>query len=424
MLSRVFLINIILKLIQGIFACIIIGFQSHSLSRLDFNNLSIIGNAIIFSTFLDLGVGVNFVQSYFLKYKNMNYIDEDRFAFNFLKMHISLFIITSIFQAAVVTLYTLFAIPGGKDNLNISLITITFFVTFFYSLTSFLSRILTAKGMVFELLLFQLLGILVQLITTFLLFNCSAQLTYFLVSLAVPNLLVGLLSFKILASRVTSDENLKNILSKNFKMNKNNFSFSSNLMIQILQIAQFATLTIPIAIFAHISEQTTMFTVLITLRIFSSVASSLSSFNTIEWRQRSLKGLSSALDVKNDNIYLLQKIFIGILLSIATASITSVFWNVLSRNTKMPSELMWITWILYIIVQIVQWHYYYKILAQSKYVNLLIGTLIQFCAMSLVIILLDPDWSETFPLSSVCGITLSSIYLLLVSLRNSTESKD
>ena len=68
MRQRVLALSFILKIFQGLLAYMNIILQNRSLSNLEFNHLSIIGNAILLSVFWDFGVGTKFVQNY-LSYK-------------------------------------------------------------------------------------------------------------------------------------------------------------------------------------------------------------------------------------------------------------------------------------------------------------------------------------------------------------------
>lgn len=421
MKSKKMLLNIALKLIPSLFAYFSIGLQSHSLSQTEFNTLSIIGNAIVLSTFLDLGVGVQFIQSYFSKFSDKDILHENRNAFGFLGSHFRLFTSVSLIQAFLVSLYTFFSIVKDDEISKGTIISVTFAVTFVFSITGLLSRVLTARGLILELLLFQFIGIFIQTITTLLAFALKLNLTYFLMTLAIPNMFVGFLTFTTIKMKShlgfqTASGDLSEELSP-----LKQFSFISNSMLQILQLIQFASITIPLAVFVRRADPINGLSILIQWRIFSSVAAALSSFNFLEWRINGLMRAPVSEFSISDRSYLIRKITFGLALSGVSALATSRAWGLLSNDTGAPSVSIWVIWSAYVAAQVVQWHFYYKILPMGRYGKLLIAIVIQMSLTILVITLLGTEWQGFYPMSLFVGILISALYLWHVSIKLEPE---
>ena len=98
-------LSLTLKVMQGIFAYLNIGFQSNTLTTSEFIYLSVIGNSIILSVFLDLGVGVQFIQNYFKQVKIKIVKNEDVYALKYLRKHISIFTFIACIQALFISIY-------------------------------------------------------------------------------------------------------------------------------------------------------------------------------------------------------------------------------------------------------------------------------------------------------------------------------
>jgi hypothetical protein len=406
-------ISIILKLMQGFFAYLNIGFQSNTLTIDEFNYLSIIGNSIILSVFLDLGIGVQFIQNYFKQIKEKFVENEDKFALKYLALNLYIFVAIACIQAILISIYASIYLLNEIGKLNFKLITTTFCVTFIFSFGALVSRILVARGYVGESVSFQVIGVLIQFLFTVFAYQVNLDLIAFILTLAFPNIVTAVLSLALLKRRATligfdsSEEQSQRVLDRSLK--------NISLKLQILQSLQFTIGTLPILIISYRMHEVELLGILIQWRVFSSVSASLSSLNSIEWRASALdRNQNKQNSLKNDKD-LIRKMIFAFGISIPTIFMANFTWDYLANGNQNTDSLTWLIWMFYVVAQVYQWHYYYKLLSIFSYTHLILGTCIQLSTTIICILVLNPRFLGSFPFSILMGLILSGLYMQIRS---------
>ena len=395
-------VSLALKIFQGALAFISLSLQSKALSSNDFNILSVVGNAILMSVFLDLGAGVQFIQNHF-KSADKSAPNEDAHVLKFLRSHFLIFFGVSFFQSLLVSLYCLFYLSRLSTSIEPILPIVIFFTTLIFSISGLISRSLTARGYVTESLWYQMIGVLFQVTILFGIYLMELHLTLFIALLAIPNLIVSLLSIRLLRKR-----------SKNQGLVINRFEIHAprlNASIQGLQILQFINSTLPLLLFSTSSPLITTSCVLIYWRIFTSVAAAMSAVNSLEWRDSAINNEDFAKIFKTDHTHLLKKIFTSLFLSALVLVFVVAFWSYLSTEQSNFRLFTYISWLLFVPSQVYQWHFYFKLLAVKEYPDLIAATALQLFStnFSLYFIQAGPSWS--LPVSYILGLLISGTYL-------------
>lgn len=409
MINKLVGANLVFKLLQGLFAYLSIGFQSNSLSTSDFNYLSVIGNAIVLSVFLDMGVGIQFVQNYFKNFTKYEIEDEDSFALTLIAQQIHIFSFVAVIQASLISCYAIAYIQSGSGELNIEILGATFIVTFLFSLGGFISRLLIARGLVQESVYFQMIGVITQFIFTAVSFCFNFDLLAFLFSLSVPNVICAFLSFRLL--RQNANKNHFKSLDKKHLPDFFLDIRSVNFNLQILQFLQFVIGTLPLLIFSFQTNVIGFTTVLIQWRIFTSVTAALSSLNLVEWRGLSLEKENLDHDLRGDFHYLLKKITLAIALSIATSFFCHQTWGYLENGDDKLNPFSWVIWTLYSVFQVFQWHYYYQLLSKQDHSSLILGTVVQLLVTASLLLALSSSYSAALPMGISGGLMVSSVFM-------------
>jgi hypothetical protein len=413
MINRLVGVNLIFKLLQGFFAYLSIGFQSNSLSTNNFNYLSIIGNAVVLSVFLDLGVGIQFIQNYFKKFSKFKIEDEDSFALSFLKQQTHIFILVAVIQASLVSCYALALTKSGVSNLEIEILGATFIVTFLFSFGGFIARILIARGLIQESVYFQMIGVVTQFLLTVVSFYFNFDLLEFLFTLSVPNVICALLSIRLLRLNAR-----KNRTKSPEGTHLPGFLYdirSVNIRIQIIQLLQFVIGTLSLLIVAFQQDPSGLTTVMIQWRIFTSVTAALSSLNLSEWRDLSLAEESLKSESRDNLQYFLKKMFLAFVLSFVTSFLCHQTWRYLDDSGQKLDPLSWAIWILYSIFQVFQWHYYYQLISQQEYSKLILGTVVQLLVTVGLLLALNSRYSSALPMAISGGLMISGLFMRFTS---------
>lgn len=393
-------ISISLKMMQGALAFITIALQSHALTNQEFNSLSVIGNAIIMTSFLDLGIGVQFIQNHLNGLKNTNE-NEGAALLHMLKLQSKVFIKIALIQSAIVTIYSIIYGLNLKLEGITLLALVTLVTTFAFSIGGIISKALTARGYVIASLWYQFSGVFFQLSFLSLAYKLNLSFLFYIGSLAIPNLVLMVLTLR----KLSREKNPKN---RTITFVKSRFVVT-NLKVQVLQIIQFLASTLPLLLLSMRIAEVAFSIVLIYWRIFTSVAATTSSFNSQEWRDMALKNGKENVNY-SDITYLLKKVFISFLLaSIATFG-TNFFWEFISDVPQNNSNSFNYLWIIFVVAQIYQWHFYFKLLALQYYSILIQGSLLSFCMTLLVFYSISAPDILIFPSSIVIGMLVSGIY--------------
>jgi hypothetical protein len=406
-------IGITLKLMQGFFAYLNIGFQSNTLTISEFNYLSIIGNSIILSVFLDLGVGVQFIQNYFKQIKEKFVENEDKFALKYLAINLYVFMAIACIQATLISIYASVYLFNEIGEVDLQIITTSFLVTFLFSFSALASRILIARGYVAESVLFQTLGVLIQFLLTVYAYQVDLDLIAFMFTLAFPNIITAVISLTFLRRKATL---VKFVSEEKYSQQIQNQPLKNiSLKIQILQLLQFVIGTLPILIFTSRIHEVGLLGILIQWRIFSSVSASMSSLNSIEWRASALDQTHHQYNLLRNDRELVKKIILAFGISLPTIFIANFTWEYLANGNQNTDSLTWLIWMFYVVGQVYQWHYYYKLLSVSSYAQMILGTCIQLCTTIICLLVFNPQFLGVFPFSILIGLILSGFYMQIRS---------
>ena len=134
MLNRVVVFSLLVKLSQGFLAYLNIIVQSKSLTTAEFGYLSVIGNAIVLSMFLDMGVGTQFVQDYFKNVDLVKPSNENLFALSFLRSRIRTFFVIILAQSILIVIYAVIFQKGENGFSGFAIFVVTIIVTLLFSL--------------------------------------------------------------------------------------------------------------------------------------------------------------------------------------------------------------------------------------------------------------------------------------------------
>jgi hypothetical protein len=394
--------SLALKISQGALAFLSLSLQSRALSNNDFIILSVIGNAILVSVFLDLGVGVQFIQNHFKSVNGANG-NEDETVLRFLRAHLVVFFNVSILQSVLVSVYCLFFLFRLSTEINPILLLVVFLTTLVFSFSGLLSRSLTARGYIVQTLWYQLIGVLFQVSILYGVYLLELHLTFFIASLAIPNLIVSLLAIRLL--RKLS----KNHLSDNVRLERT--APTLNASIQALQFLQFTNSTIPLLIFSTNSPLILTSQVLIYWRIFTSVAAVMSTMNSLEWRESAVSGSDFSQILKLSRLYILKKLSTSLFLSAAVLIGIVILWSHLSSQQLIFDLITNLLWLFLVPSQVYQWHNYFKLLAVHEYLDLIIATAVQLFTTVLGLYFIADDISWRLPVSCVLGLLISGAYL-------------
>jgi hypothetical protein len=395
-------VSLFLKIAQGILASLSLVVQSNALPISDFNSFSVIGNAILMSVFLDLGVGIQFIQNHF-KSVGTNLVNEDLRILKFMHDHYRIFAGVSLFQSTLVLMYCIFYLLKVSAEIDVILLIVTFFTTFLFSFSGLVARSLTARGYITHSLWFQMIGAFLQVVILIVISLINLDVIFFVATLAIPNLAVSILSFRLLKKRAQMEsEYPEESLLDTSKL---------NVSIQILQILQFINSTIPIVVVSVNTSPVVTAGVLIYWRIFTSVAAAMSALNSLEWRESATSKASSAELSLNPSHYLMKKIILSSFLSAAVLIGVLGFSRFLPMDKSELDLLFYLSWICFVPSQVFQWHFYYRLLAANKYLDLIVGTAIQFISTMSVLYKIVDNTSWSLPVSCISGLLISSIYL-------------
>lgn len=394
--------SLALKISQGALAFLSLSLQSRALSNNDFNILSVIGNAILVSVFLDLGVGVQFIQNHFKSVNGLNQ-NEDATILRFLRSYLVVFFSISILQSLLVSVYCLFYLFRLSAEIDPILLLVVFLTTLIFSFSGLLSRSLTARGYIVQTLWYQLTGVLFQVSIIYGVYLLELRLTFFIASLAIPNLIVSLLAIRLF--RKLS----KNHLSNTVRLERATPKLNSS--IQILQLLQFTNSTIPLLIFSTNSPLILTSQALIYWRIFTSVAAVMSTMNSLEWRESAVSNSNFSQILKLSPSYMLKKVFTSLFLSAAVLIGTVILWSHLSSQQLIFDLISNLLWLFLVPSQVYQWHNYFKLLAVHEYLDLIIATAFQFFSTVLGLYLISDVISWRLPVSCILGLLISGAYL-------------
>ena len=398
-------ISITLKITQGVLAFISIAIQSHALTNRDFNTFSVIGNAIVMTSFLDLGIGVQFIQNHLLKMKKTNE-NEDREVLDQIRHQSTVFIKVALIQSTTVTAYAIiYGINLTLDSITLLSI-VTLITTFVFSSGGIISRALTARGYVTESLWYQLIGVFFQFLFLMLAYNLNLSVEYYIGSLSIPNFVLMLLTLRKLSLNKSLDMRPITFVKVSFK--------ATNMKVQVMQIVQFVASTVPLLLLSMKIPDQTFSIVLIYWRIFTSVAATTSSFNSQEWRDSALKN-DKKIPPFSDLIYLMKKLAISCLLASLGAIGTYIFWNFLTDVPRQINHYFDILWVIFVVTQVYHWHFYFKLLALQDYLFLIKGGVLLFCSTIFILYLLSTSDLLIFPLSIIGGVVISGIYFQIRS---------
>lgn len=397
---RFYFANYMVKVTQGIIAYANIVIQTHALNDKNFNTLSVIGNAVLLSAFLDLGVGVQFVQG-FLKISAKNGLENEDFeALSYVKSQYQIFLIISLVQSVLITFYSIIYFEKNSRPDLIPSIIVTFLITFIFNFFGLITKILIARGYVFQSVLFQMLGVLGQALVSLIGLIYTLDLKVFLLTLALPNVLTAILSYRFIKSKIKVQVDVKATYSNSIHL--------LNFRIQILQFLQFVIGTLPILLISRHATAVVLSATLIQWRIFNSVCAALSSINLSEWRNNSLpKDLRSHAEL----IHISRKLLFSIILALIVALTSVASWNLLAGKIPNPGFTSWILWCLYAPIQIYQWNYYFLLLPKGLYGKLIEATLIQLIFTVMLVVYFEPSDSRVLPASVIVGLVMSSFYM-------------
>lgn len=402
MYSPKIILAIFFRFAQGFIAFLGISLQNQALTNHDFNTLSLIGNAILLSTFLDFGVSVQFTQIHFENVRIYNY-PEYNLALKHLRNSFKVFTLISLLQSLVILIYSFFYLWSNKADFSIEMILLIFIISFIFNMSVFSSRALMALGKVVRSTVYQLFGITVQLIFTTIAYFYSWGVIPFLITLLLPSLIVGLFGLIHIVNGCV-DSGIFNL--EEIKIRK-----YLNLRIQSLQILQFLIGTIPILFYAQSVDPIMLSAILVQWRIFTSVTAALSIVNNIDWRNRAL----SSLD-KNAGFTALQnrlnlKLITSFAVSLVTIIGTSFLWPSIFPSLEAPKIADLAVWAFFVVFQVFQWHYYFDFLAIGSYSTLIKMTAIQLCITLLLLNFIEPSTISKFPISYAIALVASTFYL-------------
>lgn len=387
-----------LRFAQGIFSYLNIAIQSNALSEADFIEFSVIMNAILLSAFLDLGIGIRFIQNHFLKRGNAQ--DEDAYLLDYLRRNLPRFLAVSIFQSVVISSYSALYYQLSRGVINdISLLTI-FISCLIFSLSGLVARILIARGLIAESIKFQLYGLVFQFIISLIGLVFGLQMHFYILSLAVPNLVTAYFSLRLISGRSRQRKLLFPMISGQLS--------SVSLEIQTLQVLQFIFGIAPFIILAKNYSSTLLSENLIEWRIFSSVSAAMSSLNLVQWRNMAIRNSGTQNYVDEDS-NLRLKVITGMALSISTAFVTYLCWDLLSGSRTEVNISNLLLWSIYVPVQVIQWHYYYQYLSSSRYDMLIASTTLQIISTIGSLFFLATSMSYRLPLSVLVGLLFSTV---------------
>jgi hypothetical protein len=399
-MSSLVLLGLFLRITQGIFAFLNIAMQSGSLPESAFIELSVIGNAILLSTFLDLGLGVGFIQNHFGNVRELSSNENTR-VLKLLRTNLWTFIRVSVFQSFLVSIYTFVFFYLNAKTIHLELVLVIFAITFSFGIGASLSKILTARGLVTKSILYQFVGVFCQCFFTLLCFTANLNIYVFLSTLAIPNIVTAFLSVKLIKKESKSET----IEVNNAIQHRTRLSFE----IQLLQVMQFLFGTIPLMLYSKSSTAIFLGTNVVAWRIFTSVSSAMSSINFLQWRNLVI-GKKKDHNL-NQTSQLARTISIATILSMIIGVATFFSWDFLySSSTGVDAGNLFL-WILYVPSQVYQWHFYFDLLARQQYRNLIFASFLQLMITCGMLVLIQINHSGIFPLSVIVGVLLSSIYL-------------
>ena len=397
-MNTLILYSIALRFAQGIFSYLNIAIQSNALSERDFIEFSVVMNAILLSTFLDLGIGIRFVQNHL--HKRGNTENEDSHLLNYLRRNIFRFLAVSIFQSAIISGYATIYYLRSREAVDvISLLTI-FISCLTFSLAGLVARILIARGLIAESIRYQLYGLVTQSLISLIGLYLNFDVLYFITSLAVPNFVTAYFSVRLI---------VKSTQHQKLSFTKTSDPLSSgSVEIQTLQILQFLFGILPFIILANNYSSTFFSENIIEWRIFSSVSAAMSSLNLIQWRNLATRNPYIERTFTEDSS-LRFKVSLGLVLSICVAVATYLSWDVLSGNNSGVNISNLLLWSLYVPAQVIQWHYSYQYLSSSHYNILIMGTLLQIVSTLGSLIFFATSMSYRLPVAVLLGLFLSIV---------------
>jgi hypothetical protein len=247
--------------------------------------------------------------------------------------------------------------------------------------------------------------VLVQVSFLYIIYLNQSHLTLFIASLAIPNLVVSLLAMRLLrknSKKVVIDTN--SIEIKKPKL---------NVFVQGLQVLLFTNVTVPLLIFSTSSSLVLTSQVLIYWRIVSSIGSAMSTMNSLEWRESAIYYSDFSQILNPERKYLIKKILMSLLISVAALMGIVILWDNLSSTPSTFGFITHLFWLFIVPSQVYQWHYYFKLLAAEKYLNLISAGAFQLVTTVLLMYVFDVDNSWRFPASYFFGLLTSGVYLNL-----------
>jgi hypothetical protein len=405
---KISVLSFVAKLSQSTAALACIWVQQRSLNPNDFALVTLLSYLFLIFVFLDFGVSTRFIQNHFDNISEMKDVDEVSLLRSQLATYFNIFIKLSLLHSLIsfgycilIRVLTTYSISIG-DAFSIVI------VSSLFTMGSLVSKSLIACGKLSASVVLQLTGILFQLIWCLLGSLLDFSRFWFILSLACPNLLIGLATLYLLGF---SKKDLKNLRSRFFKPALDiSFSKAANSWVQTLQLGQYASALAIAFVSANKLSVYDFAVVMILYKVFQNLANALSINGLLKWRATSINQKNTAGKSQRFNIVLQASGALSI--SISASILIEYMWELAFNGLEIPNRSELLAWVMFVPLMIVYWNFYYTILALKKYAILIKSVLLQSGICLTVLTRLSDSTTYVYPLAYDLGLLLSILFLV------------
>ena len=405
---KISVLSFVAKLSQSAAALACIWVQQRSLNPNDFALVTLVSSLFLIFVFLDFGVSTRFIQNHFDAISEMKDVDEASLLRGQLANYIKIFTKLSLLHSSISFGYCILIRVLTTYSISLGDVFSIVVASSLFTMGSLVSKSLIACGKLSASVVLQLTGILFQLIWCIFGSLLNLPQFWFILSVACPNLLIGLATVYLLGF---SKKDLRNLCSRTFKPAVEiSFSKAANSRVQTLQLAQYASSLAITFVSASKLSANDFAMVMILYKVFQNLANALSINGLLKWRATSINLKSTNRKSQRLNIGLQASGALSI--SILASIFIAYLWDLAFKGLEVPSKNELLVWVMFAPLMIVYWNFYYVILAHKNYAKLIKSVLLQSGICLIVLIQLGDSTTYVYPLAYDLGLLLGILFLV------------
>jgi hypothetical protein len=367
-----------LKISQAVLSMLVIRYQIEGRNEDFVHLILLVGILLAASNFLDFGILTNILNTFYKENSKSNTYTEELFLGKkiFRKALPKFLIITFFNSLFIVMSITLIHGNNRVDIWNFIFLELIFIL---YSVSNYVNRIIIALSKIFLLIKLQTIGTIVQFIFIFLVSYYELSIYYAIFSFLLPNLFIsGWIIYHL--SKLPKQGNEGKTGLGQVRTSEVNLSWK----LQLTQIIQYLIVSLlPLYLSVHLTTREFV-EYLLTFRLYGLIINFFSVMTLKQWRIDAM--INTDRDVRARIFYKLNfesamQVVAAAFLSVMLTISLPIIWPFFIDNYEMPGIGVLISWVLYVMFQVLSSQIYLKIVAASDYSLVLRMTLQQFMVL-------------------------------------------